>query len=51
MKDGLVISASWAFLEDSMLATLPILEIEDPRTLHKQVWEIYRREMTKLPIL
>ena len=31
MNEGLVISASWNPLKRSMLATLPILGVEDPR--------------------
>lgn len=36
MKDGLVIAASWVFLKHSMLATLPILGVENPRAFYKQ---------------
>ena len=49
MKEGFVISASWKFLKGSMLATLPILGVEDPRAFYKEAQAIYRREMAKLP--
>lgn len=49
MKEGLVISASWVFLKRSMLATLPVLGVEDPRAFYKQARAVYRREMAKLP--
>lgn len=49
MKEGTVIFASWAFLKSSMLATLPILGVEDPRAFYKQARAVYRREMAKLP--
>lgn len=37
MKEGIVISASWRLLKGSMLATLPILGVENPRTFYKKV--------------
>ena len=49
MKEGFVISASWKLLKGSMLATLPILGVEDPRAFYKKAWAIYRREMESLP--
>lgn len=49
MKEGLVISASWKLLENSMLATLPILGVEDPRTFYKKARAVYRLEMDSLP--
>ncbi|MCR4871281.1 MAG: L-2-amino-thiazoline-4-carboxylic acid hydrolase [Atopobiaceae bacterium] len=48
MKEGIVISASWKLLKGSMLATLPILGVEDPRAFYKKAWAIYRREMESL---
>ena len=49
MKEGLVIAASWKLLEGSMLATLPILGVEDPRAFYKRARAIYEREMASLP--
>ena len=49
MKEGIVISASWKLLKGSMLATLPILGVEDPRAFYKKARAIYRREMESLP--
>lgn len=49
MNEGFVISASWAFLKRSMLATLPVLGIEEPRAFYKRARAIYRREMARLP--
>lgn len=49
MKEGLLISASWVFLKDSMLATLPILGVEDPQSFYLQARAVYRREMARLP--
>lgn len=49
MKEGLLISASWVFLKDSMLATLPILGVEDPQSFYWQARAVYRREMARLP--
>ena len=48
MKEGFVISASWRLLKGSMLATLPILGVEDPQAFYKKVRAIYRREMESL---
>ena len=49
MKEGFVISASWRLLKGSMLATLPILGVDDPRAFYKKARAIYRREMESLP--
>ena len=49
MKESTVISASWRLLKGSMLATLPILGVEDPRAFYKKARAIYRREMAALP--
>lgn len=49
MKEGFVISASWVFLKGSMLATLPILGIENPRAFYKETRAVYRSEMARLP--
>ena len=49
MKEGLLISVSWNFLKPSMLATLPILGVEDPRAFYKKAQAVYRREMARLP--
>lgn len=49
MKEGLLISASWVFLKPSMLETLPILGVEDPRAFYRQARTVYRREMESLP--
>ena len=49
MKEGFVISASWALLKRSMLAALPILGVKDPRAFYKKARAIYRREMARLP--
>ncbi len=48
MKEGIVISATWLLLKESMLATLPILGVEDPRAFYKKARVIYRREMAAL---
>ena len=48
MKEGFVISASWRLLKGSMLATLPILGVEDPQAFYKKARAIYRREMKSL---
>ena len=49
MKEGFVISASWRLLKGSMLATLPILGVEDSPAFYKKARAIYRREMESLP--
>ena len=49
MKEGFVIAASWLFLKSSMLATLPILDVENPRAFYRQARAVYRREMERLP--
>ena len=49
MKEGLVIAVSWVFLRGSMLATLPLLGVEDPRAFYRRARAIYRREMASLP--
>lgn len=49
MKDGFAIALSWKLFRRSMLASLPILGIEDPKAFHRDVRRIYRREMDRLP--
>lgn len=51
MKEGIVISVSWRLLKGSMLATLPILGVEDPRAFYKKARSIYLRALvpTNLP--
>ncbi len=49
MKEGIVISISWRLLKGSMLATLPILGVEDPRAFYKKARAIYHREMAAMP--
>ena len=49
MKEGPIIFASWVLLKKSMLATLPILGVDDPRAFYRKARAIYKREMTRLP--